>query len=194
MVASGRSALYEWPVIRPEQADRLVEVGDVHVACCIHGKRDRGIQGRVRRRPPVPGVTWDSVPADRGDDPIDADPPNSLAEEVAEEEIARGIHGKRGDEAHPRLGGGSAVADIAVGRGLKSRLPEKIVVTIPDGETLRIESGQSSPLQTKPATNKLPARSTVAAVLLPAYCNPAGPATAVWIVPSGKTLRTSAYG
>ena len=100
---------------RPHQTDRLVEVGNVNAARSVDRQRERVIQGRIRGRPTVAGVARDSVPSNGGNDPVEIDLANALAEEVAEEQVAREVNGKAGDESQLRLAGGPTVADITAG-------------------------------------------------------------------------------
>ena len=72
---------------RPHKTDRLVEVGDVNSTRAVDRKRERVIQARICGRPTVPGVACESVPSHGSDDPVEIDPANALAEEVAEKRL-----------------------------------------------------------------------------------------------------------
>src|SRR5690349_9812962 len=68
---------------------RLVEVRNVDATVAVDGKRQGVIHRRIRGRPAVSGIAGNSVPCNRGNDPVEIDLANPLGEEVAEEEVAR---------------------------------------------------------------------------------------------------------
>src|SRR4029079_10808885 len=74
---------------------------------------------RIRGRPAVSGIAGNSVPCNRGNDPVEIDLANPLGEEVAEEEVARIVQRKGGYKPQLRLGCRPAITDAGVRQGTK---------------------------------------------------------------------------
>ena len=64
---------------RPQNADRLVEIGKINIAPGVGREPERVKHARIRSRAAVAGVAGDSISADSRDNIVGIDPPDALA-------------------------------------------------------------------------------------------------------------------
>jgi hypothetical protein len=88
---------------RPQNTNRLVEVGNVDVARAVSRQPERVIQGRIDSRSAIAGVAACTVTGNCGDDPVQIDLAYALGEEIGNEEIPGRIKRKVGDEFKRRV-------------------------------------------------------------------------------------------